>query len=279
MTFGMRLQDNFQSNAKERMCEVELFKCLIDSFKNTHGKNKVYNFHGKTHQVRFNSKGGDVLERELCDLAIISYSVIKRDVRITFLQNKKQLDYLKTRTFSVDIGQLDLLSNRPDIFKVNNSFNPHTKLLSEALLASIGTYGVFYSERSKVHMYYSIAELLEKVTPNAKGKNLKVKSKAINNCVRLVFTNYGLFDELEACETISDFGEGLLQMKIGSPMQFFSDKGKAVIFSWITSINRLNEENNVLADLLDTLVSYNEILLEDSNYYMNDISLLVINVD
>lgn len=277
MTFGLDLQKHFESKAKDAMSEEEMFKNLIDSFKKIHGENKVYNFHGNTHQVEFNSGRDGKLTRELCDLAIISYSSKKNEARITFLQNKKQLNYLKRRNFKAEMGQVELLSKRPEIKGVNK-FKPHKLLLKEALLPSIGSYGVFYTNLSKVHMYYSVAKYIEQVRPSSKGMNLKVKSKGICNNIKSISSSYGEFEELEACETIADFGNALLNMRIGSPIAFISDTGKACIYNWIKDIHNKKENNEVLTELLEML-SGKDNIWTDTDVDMDEMSVLIIKVD
>lgn len=277
MSFGMNLQRHFELRARETMSEEEMFKCLIEAFRRVHGPNKVYNFHGNTHQVKFNSIRGYELIRELCDLAIISYSRKRNEARITFLQNKKQLDYLKRRNFKAEMGQVELLSTRPEIEGLNK-FKPPNLLLKEALLPSIGSYGVFYTNLSKVHMYYSVAEYLEQVRRSSRGMNLKVKSRGICNNIKLISSSYGDFEELEACETIEDFGNALLNMRIGNPITFFSDTIKAWFYKWIWDIHNTQGNTEVTAGLLEMLSDVTH-LGDNIDGGMSETPVLIINVD
>ena len=85
----------------------------------------------------------------MSDLVFIVYSKYKKECRLTYMQNKLEVRFIKKRkpTFFLDSVQLGLLKGRPKI-EISGSRKKlpamvvHQRILKDALLASVGSYGV-----------------------------------------------------------------------------------------------------------------------------------------
>ena len=168
--------------------EVDLFRGM-----NTHiNSNHNSCFVRETHQcyVTFNHGICTQITREISDLWIISFSKIRQEARMTFLQAK--LDK-KNRPivgngfkFSGDYFQYKLLSCRP-LLTNTSKFKFPSNILSNASSSAIGSYGVFYLDsNNEVDLVFSIAEQLRTNPGNcrSKVKTLYLRKKNSNASLR-----------------------------------------------------------------------------------------------
>lgn len=191
--FGSQLSMAFAAESiSSKFSEVQQFRALIRSFGKIGGGFQVEEFHGPNHQVYFNGKGAwgrSPARCELCDVVILAYSLNGGfRGRLTFLQAKLSKEkYLNLCSgypnntdvvaFKANLEQWDLLSRRPDVLPVP-PFKVQPKVLSDALLASAGSFGVFHkSKPGDVGFFYASADMLTVVgTPSSKQGKLSTAS-------------------------------------------------------------------------------------------------------
>lgn len=208
--------------------EVQQFRALIKSFGALGGHFDVEEYHGPKHQVFFNGQGAwgrSPARCELCDVLILAYSLNGGfRGRITFLQAKLSKDkhgnlckgwpYLTDiEEFAANLEQWDLLSRRPDILPVP-PFKVRPRLLSEALLPSVGSFGVFHKNPpSSIDFFYSSADALSVVgAPSTKQGKVTTSPNP-----RQRITN-GLLETTFCC-CLRTFGEALYNLEIGTPIE------------------------------------------------------------
>jgi len=159
--------------------EIPLFRAMCTSLTSLSKQFDVEEYHGNSHQVVFTGNGSYARSNarcELSDLMIVAYSPITKNVRLTYLQAKSERATLNSvcgREFSANLEQWFLLSNRPKISGVGNSFNPPGDLLSSAILPSVGSFAFFYKDMTgEFQTYFSTANYLfpPKIYPRKKGK-------------------------------------------------------------------------------------------------------------
>ena len=177
--FASSLQSTFAvKSASAKFSEVQQFRALIKSFGALGGPFDVEEYHGPKHQVLFNGQGAwgrSPARCELCDVLVLAYSLSGGfRGRITFLQAKLSKDkhtnlckgwpyVADVEEFKANLEQWDLLARRPDILPVP-PFKVHPRLLSQSLLPSVGSFGVFHKNAlSTVDFFYSSADLLSVV--------------------------------------------------------------------------------------------------------------------
>lgn len=199
--------------------EISLFNNLRSTFERLTKDFTIDVLHGSSHQVTFKSKYPwapikKPARCELCDLMVVTFRTNPLRIRLTFLQNKadKIIGNLPL-TFSADMLQWELLSEKPQVCGIS-PFNPPPNMLSEALLPSVGTFGVFYRDtNSDYNMAYAIANVLG---PIKKGKSQKRKLKYIGN--RGEIRTISGYNEITSTSTLAEFGHHLARMRIGTPI-------------------------------------------------------------
>jgi hypothetical protein len=271
--FASSLQSTFAAeSASATFSEVQQFRALIKSFRALGGPFDVEEYHGPKHQVFFNGQGkwGRSPARcELCDVLILIYSLNGGfRGRITFLQAKLSKDkhtnlckgwphVTDIEEFNANLEQWDLLSRRPDILPVP-PFKVHPRLLSESLLPSVGSFGVFHKNASgSIDFFYSSADVLSVVgTPSTKHGKLTTSQKP-----RQRITN-GLLETTFCC-CLPTFGEALYNLEIGTPIEPLpatagSNSSGQALRSWIRNILsfyiEFGEQNSILAQQLRELL-------------------------
>lgn len=228
MSFGLDLSNEFQKLTNGVFYpEVDLFYKLQDSFINIKHKYSKYStaidiIHGSKGQVKFIYNGsyistilaGTEQQRELADMLFVVFSSHINQIRLMYLQNKKGK---KPNSFKADLLQLYLLHDRCEITSSplpDCTFN-NRKILHDAILPSVGSYGVFYQENGIVDMSYYPANLVFPRSP--KGKSIiryaKYDSQYFGN--KITINN---FCESQGEKTLTDFGNSLVSMEIGTPI-------------------------------------------------------------
>lgn len=164
-------------------------------------------------------------EVELGDMMFLVYN--KKQARLTILQNKRSNEAIKkdgTIRFEADLNQLMLLAFRPMIkYSTKDTFIERVfgeSLLNKALLPSVGSYGVFYKNEGKIEMQYYPANRI-KYSPDTYKKKQMVQFGPMNGEPQFDFyDSYSVmgFDEVIGTKSITEFGDNLVSMRIGTPV-------------------------------------------------------------
>lgn len=239
MSFGFDLYSAFQNLTNGIFDhEVVLIYKLQDSFLNI--KNYYPNYsaaidiiHGSKGQVKFTYNGsaissistGTVMQRELADMLFIVFSSKKSEIRLMYLQNKKgkREDY-----FKADLLQLYLLHERCEIISSplpDCTFN-NSKILKDAVLPSVGSYGVFYQKQKTVDMAYYPANLVFPCSPIGRSVSRYVNYNSCNFSKNQSINN---FIESQGEINLENFGNSLIDMKIGTPINNKNDYFRDVV--------------------------------------------------
>lgn len=209
--------------------EIPLFRVFCDAIRNGYKKCRIEEFHGNRNQVVFpglhyRSWGRKIQRCELCDLLIITYQKNPTlNIRMTFLQAKRSKsthafcsefpNYKSAQKFYANLEQWDLLSRRPEIIAVP-PFRVDPYILKDAILPSVGTYGVFFKyPDGRIGFFYISSDLL-KPSGAPLSKYACLKTKRIKSIER---TLHG-YTELSMACCISTFSVGLLNMMVGTPI-------------------------------------------------------------
>lgn len=228
MNFGKQLSNEFHNLTGDgKFCEVELFTKLQDAFLNL--KNCKYQYaidiiHGSKSFVSFECNAtyappiniGNIVTCELADMMFVVFSSKNKTIRLMYLQNKKGTQYDK---FQADLLQLNLLRERRPITstKLPACVFDNENILSEALLPSIASYGVFYndSKSAKTEMAYYPACCIEPISKKGKTKRRTVQYKG--DGFSTVIKKHK-FEETQGEKTLLGFGNALVNMQIGTPI-------------------------------------------------------------
>ena len=229
MSFGEILAQEFNNLTGGCFSEEKiLFAKLEDAFFNLRSTCKMHKIdyaidiiHGSKSFIDFEYNGVNISSitppqsttKELADMMFIVFSARKRELRISYMQNKKGSNY---RHFYADLLQLYFLKSRPEILSATLpacTFGD-SKILSDALLPSVGSYGVFYVDtmHDKIEMSYFPASNLEPVNQRGGEKRVvhfidSLRTKEINGYI-----------ESQGEATLSAFGNALINMSIGTPI-------------------------------------------------------------
>ena len=238
MSFGEDLYNDFISLVNINDDEIQLVRNLQNAFvllsktkysyyvDVIHGYKSFVDFKNKSNFVSSISIGAQVT-RELGDMMYIVYSNKRQELRISFMQNKKNLNE-KNDYFSADLMQLHLLKDRLRILDFLN-WDPHpdNDVLLNARLPSVSSYGLFYKDKSNYNMSYFPADLIYPRKTTGKSIVRKVK---YNGAFSQIRTNNGV------CETcgetnLIDFANSLVNMQIGTPISYENiTKDKFLLF-------------------------------------------------
>lgn len=155
--------------------EVALFRKLAISIVKNSRSAFIDETHGATKaNVTFALSTGASSRCEVADLLIIVRGHVRKPLRATFWQAKKQAASGWAASGSSDehidfkgqFNQWDLLSRRPLVTGVA-PFSPPPDLLSGFTSASIGSFGVFYERNSAIEVSHSVAEFISCSNPNS----------------------------------------------------------------------------------------------------------------
>lgn len=225
LMFGHCLERAFdRETSGKRMREVALFRTLMRAFNALRPRFHVEEYHGTKSRIQFS--GAPPWTRsarpscELSDLAIVWLRGGK--ARVTFLQAKwSGKDYYGcdsdgyiNESFRGDSTQWYLLNKRPSIAPTHSNFRPPENLLSDAMLPSVCSYGLFYEQAvNRYGFLYASADVV--MCPRPTRPSAKVP-------LDLLTTNYvsgysGRIEQKWAC-CLSIFGSALHAGRVGTPI-------------------------------------------------------------
>lgn len=231
MGFGSLLSQEFKNLTNGHFSsEKTLFTKLEDAFIHLssicsikyHVDYAVDIIHGTKSHVDFKYNGTyigsitppQIRRKELADLMFIVFSPRKREIRLTYMQNKKGAT--SYQSFKADLLQLYLLKNRPEIDSPTLPICVFgdRRILSDARLPSVGSYGVFYKDIScnTIEMsYFPASNLL----PRKPIGGVQRTVKAVGGLGTITVNGY---NESQGEATLTAFGDALISMTIGTPM-------------------------------------------------------------
>ncbi len=279
MTFGELLSKEFNKLTKDgKFCEVELFTKLQDAFINLsieypgtieiiHGDRSFVNFECTAAYVP-KTFIGTTVTRELSDMMFIVFSKFKKDIRLMYLQNKKGLTATK---FQAELLQLNLLKERLSLssFNLPSCVFGNENILSDAILPSVASYGVFYQNPvdKKTDMAYYPASNLTVNLPAGTGKTRNAYYNKALFGEKLTIKDY---EESQGEPTLNEFGNALIDMLIGTPV-LSMEKPCISLLSYLHNFSPNFRESKFPYDLFD-----------NSNHNKKDISVpfvCIINAD
>ncbi|AZF16291.1 hypothetical protein [Pseudomonas sp. R3-18-08] len=266
---GSKLQQAFLTTSLGLKKEVDLFRAFISAFNALGTDALAKEYHGNRYQVTFsNGRGaGRTFPRcELCDVMIINYPVGDPSAaRITFNQAKVTDTALRCHqvfskmapySFRANLEQWDLLSNRPYISSASRFFYPPSNLLSDALLPSVGTFGVFYPVGTSFDFAYLVADGLA-----ARNNNASRSGTLLWETPLLQLRVVGTHGEITGACCLRQFGDALEQNLIGTPISTLisgsSGHGAAQMRAWLhevlLSLQREHPDSTLPEELLNGL--------------------------
>ena len=222
------------------------------------------------HQVTFSVAGSYVrpIPRcELSDLIVVVYSLLSRQVRLTYLQAKserKRSSGICGHHFAANLEQWNLLATRPRISGVAG-FNPSADLLSSAVLSSVGAFVFFYkTSAGDFQIYYASANYL---IPACHYSQRYGKVRAQGPC--MVLPTLGHLECKAACRNAS-FAESLYRLEIGTPIDI-SVSQAAPTRHWLaaqlrSSASQIATRTSIVDGLLDVLGSRNDARLTAGSF-------------
>lgn len=218
----MKLELNNYISTNPHFNEVKLFQ-EVSQYLSAHYQCV---FIEETHQqyVGFHSSiAGCFKKREISDLWIITYSILRQEAKMTFLQAKLKKNYRPAKipfSFKADYFQFDLLSKRPSI-KDLSKFGFPQDILSSAILESVGTYGIFfYDNLRNIDFAFSTAAELQRGRIPATcftGERTLYFPNINSGYSRYLRSQHG--DELRCSLDADHFEFCLLNLFIGTPIQ------------------------------------------------------------
>lgn len=250
MSFGGLLNEIFMVLTKDQILpEIGLFNKLQSSFIiMSHLLPNIVTdiIHGRKGFVKFKVKAnyvenlqGTFVTKELGDLVFIVVSPSEGAVRLAFIQNKlshEELTAFNEYAFYGDLLQLDLLKNRPNIIGNSQMY----RLINQAVLPSICSYGVFAPSEKKTNAYdmkYFSADKLEPINP----VGLSSKRKIRLNDKMGIRSSYGNVEQVDSCDSLVSFGDSVINMLIGEQLSCYDFLGS------------LNESINIEARILNSI--------------------------
>lgn len=274
---GAKLQAEFQKKSKGARGEVALFRAFISAFDSLGNGALAKEYHGNSYQVTFmegRGAGRPVPRCELCDVMIVSYPKGKPwAARVTFNQAKVaksafsctwSLTHSPYR-FRANLEQWDLLSNRPSINPATATFSPPSGLLKDALLPSVGSFGVFYPSACGFEFAYFVADALTPLNnSNSRSGTLQWVTP------KLSLRKVGSHDEMLSTCCLQSFGDAIQGGYIGTPLiQLVSgapsnQQNRAWIEKILVSLRSEHPESSLPSELLEGLELRAE--LEDESH-------------
>lgn len=208
--------------------EIPLFREMIKYFKNTYPQNVVTIEEKHKHIVIFDCYDPNHpqnqfsnIHKEISDLLIITYSANKKQARATFLQAKWKATCLNPFRFRGDVFQYLLLNQRP-LFAHIKAPSSQDSILHNAILDSIGSYGVFYQKTTKdIEFAFAAAQEISLYSSLPFSKKNKGRVFKILSTVKKVsiITHLGyLCYDTRVLYGADDFEQALLSFSVGSPI-------------------------------------------------------------
>ena len=274
----MKLELNKYIKSQKSFGEIKLFREMQLYLSSKY----ICTFIAETHQqyVSFLSPSTKCnIKRELSDLWIIVYSPRNKKAKMTFLQAKFEKNKTPIRipfNFKGDYFQYDLLSKRPQIKSLGKIKFPNT-ILSNALLDSVGSFGIFYFDyKNRLDFAYSTAsDISFKKKANCKTKSRQLYFKSIGYNSTDIRLNKKAEVELRSTLNADCFEFGLLNLLVGTP--FENDK-YTIFFLQNLFKNRNDEASIDFVKFLNIINDNNNEIMSD-NFTPNFSNILLINVD
>lgn len=264
---GTKLKTEFQKKSKGARGEVALFRAFISAFDSLGSEALAKEYHGNRYQVTFvegRGAGRPVPRCELCDVMIVSYPKGKPwAARVTFNQAKVAMSAFACSwsltshgpyRFRANLEQWDLLSNRPSINPATATFSPPSGLLKDALLPSVGSFGVFYPLARGFEFAYFVADALTPLNnSHSRSGTLQWDTP--------IFTRrrVGSHDEVLGTCCLQYFGDAIQGGYIGTPLiQLVSgapgnQQNRAWIKRILVSLGSEHPESSLPSELLEGL--------------------------
>lgn len=227
MSFGSDLSNQFHMLAGQHFAdEVVLFTKLQDAFINLscgkyhyaidiiHGSKSMVDFQYSTSWISSLMRGS-IVTRELSDMMFIVFSSRKNQIRLMYMQNKKGQTRCK---FKAELLQLHLLKNRCEITSptLPSCVFGDRRILPDALLPSVASYGIFYEENGVVDMAYYPAFNINLRTRSGKSSQRIAK---FNPQKFGIIKTTGIYEESQGEANLTHFADALIRMRIGTPIQ------------------------------------------------------------
>lgn len=261
---GIVLQKAFRKESLAARGEIALFRAFIRAFNSLGSNALAQEYHGNRYQVKFSANRGagrPVPRCELCDVMIIHYPAENpRSARITFNQAKVSSNSLQCAPgkfvpykFRANLEQWDLLSNRPSISATTAKINLPDDLLSNALLPSVGTFGVFYPKDQGFDFAYFVAYGLSPLKNNYQPSGTLQWTTQLGK-VRTI----GHDDEITATCCMYTFGESLESGLKGTPLQqvLYGPTGATKMRIWLgnvlSSLQDMHPDSDLPNELIET---------------------------
>lgn len=270
MAFGEELKREFDVLCRGitgKVKEETLFTQLVNAFNKLNCTYQVEIIHGNRWCVDFSASVTKAFywrtgTRTRCELGDLLFIVTNgREVRLAIMQNKydkTMSDY--NSSFKVQMNQLYLLKERPEFMYKTNKYN----VLKDAKLPSIGSFGTFRNDGNNYEMGYYCAECLKDPSNCSSPKSqrkIELKS-SVNEDVII-----GAKEQKNYCKTIADFGNALMNMKIGEP--YSTENAMAILnnMNIIESLKRWDipinytfdiQRESIMARKIIILKSYNQ---------------------
>lgn len=226
MSFGDYLTKEFQKLTRNgEFQEVELITKLQDAFIHLangkyhyvidiiHGSRSIVDFEYNASWIR-NVSAGETFTRELSDMMFLVFNKRCKCIRLMYMQNRKEDTSTK---FKADMLQLCLLKKR---CVITSSDLPactfgNAYILQDAILPSVGSYGVFYGENKVTDMAYYPASNVKPITGYAASINRKASFDRANFGQKKM---NGLYIENQGERNLEGFSRALIGMEIGTPI-------------------------------------------------------------
>lgn len=234
----MSLKSDFDIEVSKltRFWEVDLFR----AFKNALIKQGAYvkEYHGSKGYVQYDSpcRPSFPIKCEICDLLLVF--VGDKEIRYTFMQNKRCLNATDTNVPCVDTRQHYLLSALPVINPLGTPFM--RDVLSSAKTPGVGSYGVFNKDIHGYDMKYYVARTLIPKNIKYPPSNSYYHSMLKKRNNKAYFNSY-LDDEwfgstngvLECphASNLDSFEKQARRMMIGTPLSRNDFLGNSFVFS------------------------------------------------
>ncbi|MEC7643129.1 MAG: hypothetical protein VX870_06475 [Pseudomonadota bacterium] len=272
MALGADLKREFSALAKGKRKEIDLFRAFINAFNSLGATSISKEYHGNSYQVTFNQSRGAGRPQprcELCDVVIIQYPKGNaQSARITFNQakvtDKRHFSTPPRKTapysFRANLEQWDLLAHRPIISSAVKKFKPAPNLLSDALLPSVGSFGVFYPTTTNFDFAYFVAKELLPVNNNKSASGTLYMSCPMHSTHRI-----SGYPETTGCSCFIEFGKALEEGLIGSPIQpMLNNNTQKQVRSWLSDLLSDLHASNPASAIPKELASGLELNIDES---------------
>ena len=278
MSFGSELQSNFHRLTQNHLFNEEiLFAKLDDAFilmkKKPLFMHHIDIIHGDTSKIQFDLSYdpifGKPIIRELADMLFILIS--KKEMRIMYLQNKRQSELKPRLCFNAEYGQFQLLKERPHIEPAFRKGLPtcvfnNKDILCDAILPSVCSYGVFYCSNGEINMFYFPASQL-----SVSGIKKPTGRRTHVDCKLKFDSKFGFVDaihghlESQGEKDLESFGNALIRMTVGTPVSY-SMRAQVCDYLSFCSENHNNENSrNLILGCKTVIVIHTDNLAELSN--------------